>query len=143
MKKLRFNPNRCTGCRACEGACKQEYNLPIGLRWRLVTTKTDGDYPKLTKTYLSSACRQCPNPKCMKVCPVLAISKNEDNGIVKINKEICIGCEECVKGCPFGEMKYSTLTGKASKCECCEKRTSIGLDPACVNVCMTLALSWE
>ncbi len=41
---------------------------------------------------------------CIKVCPVDAIDYDSE-GLVWVNKELCIGCEECVKICPTGVMK--------------------------------------
>ena len=41
---------------------------------------------------------------CMAVCPVKAISYDED-GNVKVDKEKCVGCGACTKVCPNGVIK--------------------------------------
>jgi Fe-S-cluster-containing dehydrogenase component len=143
MAKIIFNPQRCTGCRACEGACKQENQLPVGVRWRIVSSKLTGELPNLMKTYNSRACKQCSKPKCLEVCAVNAIAKNPVNGIVTINQTICLGCKGCIEACPFGQMKFNQESNKASKCHYCQDRIQKGLTPACVKTCMTMALEWK
>ena len=41
---------------------------------------------------------------CAKVCPVDAISKTDD-GLVRVDPDLCISCEKCVDICPTGVMK--------------------------------------
>jgi Fe-S-cluster-containing hydrogenase component 2 len=42
---------------------------------------------------------------CIRVCPVDAISYRE-NGLVWVDKDICISCERCIKVCPTGVMQW-------------------------------------
>jgi anaerobic carbon-monoxide dehydrogenase iron sulfur subunit len=78
-------------------------------------------------------CVQCKNPPCGKACPVNAISK-DSNGTVKIDYDLCIGCEACVSQCPFGVMM--ALPEKVVKCELC------GGDPQCIKYCATKAIEY-
>jgi len=143
MAKIIFNPQRCIGCRACEGACKQENDLPVGVRWRVVTSNLSGEYPNLKREYKSLACRHCLKPKCAEKCPVGAITKDIATGIVEVNTEICTGCMVCVEACPFGLMCYDAQKNKAGKCTLCKHRLEKGMIPACVHVCMGLAMKYE
>ena len=40
-----YNENNCIACRACEAGCKQEFDLPVGVRRRRVIIKEEGKYP--------------------------------------------------------------------------------------------------
>ncbi|WP_425274177.1 4Fe-4S dicluster domain-containing protein [Thermoanaerobacter wiegelii] len=77
-------------------------------------------------------CIQCKNAVCIRVCPSKAIKRQ--NGIVKIDKEKCVGCGICAQYCPQSVIKV--ISGKAFKCELCEGA------PACVQVCSTGAISY-
>ncbi|MDA8235606.1 MAG: 4Fe-4S dicluster domain-containing protein [Clostridia bacterium] len=143
MARIVFNQGRCTGCRACEGACKQENNLPVGVRWRVVTHNLQGQYPDLKKIYQSSACSHCGKPKCSEACPSGAIKKQVENGIVLVDEAKCNGCGECIKACPFGVMAFDKEKQKAGKCTLCINRLNHGLGPACVVNCLALALEFK
>lgn len=143
MAKIEYDPTRCTGCRACEAACKQENNLPVGVRWRVVSYNQEGEYPNIKRFYQSNACVHCVKPKCLKACSVGAVRKDEDSGIVSVNRDLCNGCQECLRACPFHAMVYETENKKVSKCTYCKERITDGLKPACVLVCMGLALTWK
>lgn len=143
MFKIKFNPQSCIGCRACEGACKQENNLPVGVRWRIVTSSLSGDYPNLKREYKSLACRHCMKPKCGEVCPVGAITKDSVTGIVEVVTKVCTGCRACVDACPFGAMCFDASKEQAGKCTLCKTRLQKGMIPACVQVCMGLAMEFE
>ena len=143
MSKIKFNPQRCIGCRGCEGACEQENNLPVGVRWRVVTSNLSGEYPNLKKEYKSSACRHCSKPKCAEVCPVETITKDLTTGIVEVKTDLCTGCRACVEACPFGTMCFDEQKNKAGKCTLCKPRLEKGMIPACVQVCMGLAMEYE
>jgi len=125
----------CIGCEACEIACKQEHNLPVGPRWIRVTTDSpkliDG---KLQLRYSVSHCLHCTEPGCLTSCPQNAITKRED-GIVLIDADLCTGCRACVDGCPIGVMQFDDNKGLAEKCDLCVARHDRGLNPVCVNAC--------
>jgi Fe-S-cluster-containing dehydrogenase component len=74
-------------------------------------------------------------------CPVNAISKNAD-GIVLIDRELCIGCRECLPACPFGAMQFDDDGDAAVKCDLCIDRLSTGMAPACSSVCGTQCIAW-
>ena len=87
----------CMGCHACEVACKQEHGLGVGPRFVRVLENGPDFFPIY--------CHHCANAPCQRACPVDAISRNAD-GIVLIDRELCIGCRECLPACPFGAMQF-------------------------------------
>jgi len=129
MKKIIVYPERCTGCRLCESICalyNDRVNDPSRSRIRIAKKHSLG----LSKP---AVCHQCKNPPCGKVCPVEAIQKDSD-GLVRIDYELCIGCEACVSACPFGVMM--ALPDRVVKCELC------GGDPQCIHYCATGAIEY-
>ena len=57
-----YNENNCIACRACEAACKQEFDLPVGVRRRRVVTTEEGKYPNPKVRYISISCNHCEDP---------------------------------------------------------------------------------
>ena len=125
----------CVGCNACEVACKQEHDLPIGPRWIRVYPDSPREMEgKLQLRYIVTHCMHCSHPACKDVCPVGAIVKRED-GIVLIDEELCNGCKDCIEACPLGVMQFDEERGVAQKCDLCVGRLDAGLAPACVAAC--------
>ena len=91
---------RCVGCSACTIACVAENKLPPGVVYRPVLEEEIGTYPNVTRRFIPRPCMQCDNPPCTPVCPVHATWKNED-GVVVVNYEQCIGCRYCLTACPY------------------------------------------
>ena len=135
-----FNQQNCIGCRACEAACKQEFNLPVGIRRRRVISSEEGAYPNVTRRHVSMCCNHCAEPACVKSCPAGALFKRPQDGIVLYDDEKCIGCRRCGAACPYGAPQYHPETGKVNKCVLCYHRLDQGLKPACAMTCMGLAL---
>lgn len=125
---LIFFKNDCMGCHACEIACKQEHGLGVGPRLVRVVEKS----PDFIPVY----CHHCAKAPCAQACPTDAIYKN-DNGIVLINKDECIGCQECVEACPFGAMQFNEATDIAIKCDMCIDRDNDDGKTACSKACPT------
>jgi len=132
----------CIGCRACEGACKQQNQVVAGVRWRRVTTFNGGTYPTPFRNYLSLSCNHCEEPACMKSCPVGAITKRASDGIVILDTNICNGCKRCMETCPYGAPQWNPVTKKVEKCHMCYMRIDEGKPPACVQTCMARVLRY-
>jgi anaerobic carbon-monoxide dehydrogenase iron sulfur subunit len=127
MKRIIIHPEKCTGCRLCESICALYHERMNDLsrsRIRIVKKHSIGFSTPVV-------CFQCKNPPCGKVCPVSAITK-DTTGVVKIDEDLCFGCEACVSACPFGVMM--AFGEKVAKCDLCEG------DPQCVKYCATEAI---
>ncbi|MBI3243483.1 MAG: 4Fe-4S dicluster domain-containing protein [Chloroflexi bacterium] len=92
---------KCVGCHACTISCVVENKLPPGVVYRPVFEEERGVYPNVTRMFTPRPCMQCDNPPCTPVCPVSATYKNEE-GIVQVDYEQCIGCRACITACPYG-----------------------------------------
>jgi len=136
-----FDTTRCVGCRACTVACKMENNTPTDVNYRWVIERESGAYPNPRVTFISMPCNHCAEPACMASCPVDAISKDPDTGIVLIDEEACIGCKYCMAACPYGAPQFNEATLKVEKCTYCVQRTTAGLLPACALTCVGGAIT--
>lgn len=139
-----IDQKRCIECRACESACKQYNNVEVGVgvRRRLVRVNDIGTFPKVRQQALTGGCNHCENAWCMKVCPVKAIWRRSEDGVVLIDQEKCVGCQQCAAFCPYGAPQFNTRTRKMDKCTMCFDRIEVGLEPACATLCPTGALQF-
>jgi molybdopterin-containing oxidoreductase family iron-sulfur binding subunit len=64
-----------------------------------------GAFPNVSRRFLPRPCMQCDNPPCVEVCPVSATYKNDD-GVVVVDYEDCIGCRYCITACPYGARTF-------------------------------------
>lgn len=131
---LVFDKKNCMGCHACEIACKQEHELGMGPRLVRVIEQS----PEFIPIY----CHHCVEASCKEICPVDAISRNEQ-GIVLINNDLCTGCKECIEACPFRAMQFDDNKGIAVKCDLCIERLADNKKPSCVTVCPTRCIHFD
>jgi tetrathionate reductase subunit B len=140
------------GCTACVTACSKEngWSAKPGSR-------TDSQWiRKVTLTQKSTGatkampvmCQHCAEPPCVYVCPTGASFKRAD-GIVLVDKHICIGCRYCMMACPFkarsfvhedveGQKPHAPRgKGTVESCTLCVHRVDAGRQPACVEACAT------
>ena len=74
-----------------------------------------------------------------------AITKREEDGIVVVDREICLGNVECPlfckDACPYGAPQFGAEEGaKMQKCDLCGDRWTEGKKPICVEACPMRAL---
>jgi molybdopterin-containing oxidoreductase family iron-sulfur binding subunit len=138
------------GGEAMVAACKKEHGWgneehsadAQKAHWMRVVKVTD----KMTKNSFSLPvmCQHCENPPCVDVCPTGASMRRAD-GIVQVNKHICIGCRYCMMACPYKARSFvhEALTdqrpysprgmGTVESCNMCVHRIDEGRLPACVE----------
>lgn len=127
----------CVGCHACEVACKQENDLPVGPNWIRVHQDNSCDLEgKPQLRYVVTHCMHCRRPRCLEACPEGAITKRED-GVVLIDAEVCSGCMMCIEACPFGMIQFDEEREVAQKCTLCVERLESGAEPACAAACLS------
>ena len=169
---------KCIGCEACVEACsetnfekypnpqkpfpkmypsrvpeedwsdKQEVNDRLTpYNWLFIQhadIKVNGEETELT---IPRRCMHCVNPPCVKLCPWGA-AKQLENGISRIDSDICLGGSKCRKVCPWHIPQRQTGTGLyldimpsmagngvMYKCDRCYDRVAQGELPACIEVC--------
>ena len=131
----------CIGCNACTIACKAENNTPVGVDYNRVIEIETGDFRDAQKTpnvgvsFVPMPCMHCGLPACLAACPVGAITKRKEDGIVLINKDKCIGCRYCAWACPYGAPQFNAEAKVMEKCTLCVQRVDKGQQPACVTTC--------
>ena len=167
--------SRCIGCRRCVYACVKENNQSRDpqIHWIRVLQldKEKGvdlshaehyynpeKVPEKGHFYIPVQCQQCEKPPCTKVCPVQATWK-ENDGIVVVDYNWCIGCRYCMAACPYGARHFNwgkpglpvaemnpvthylgnrpRPKGVVEKCTFCIQRTreQPGRYPACEEIC--------
>jgi molybdopterin-containing oxidoreductase family iron-sulfur binding subunit len=147
---LLIDTARCGGCEECVSACHEENGIQdhgrpaTDVQWiRKVELR---DRRTGFAQSLPLMCQHCEHPPCVDVCPTGASFKRAD-GIVLVDRHICIGCRYCVMACPYGARSFvhETVTdqkadvprgkGTVESCSLCVHRVDRGETPACVEAC--------
>lgn len=135
IQRLRVRPDLCRGCQACTLACSLYHEGASGMeRARLRVIKDIHQY-----AFAINVCRQCKRAPCVEVCPTGALSI-EPTGLVRLDAELCIGCQACVEVCPFQAIFYDEERNICFKCDLCIGREG---GPLCAEVCPTEAITWR
>ena len=146
------------GCSACVDACDRENGLdlqePHGSEskwehqkavWIRKVKLQDNQTGRITQ--LPLMCQHCEHPPCVDVCPTGASFKRAD-GIVMVDRHLCIGCRYCMMACPYKARSFihqpttGQLTavprgkGCVESCNLCVHRRDHGEEStACVDAC--------
>jgi tetrathionate reductase subunit B len=151
-----IDANKCAdNCDKCVTACNDEHNLTgfgrpeTDAQWIRTVTLRDKKSGHTTK--LPLMCQHCAEPPCVDVCPTGASFKRAD-GIVLVDKHICIGCRYCMMACPYkarsfvhedisNQKSYSPRgKGTVESCTLCVHRIDKGEIPACAEACPEKAI---
>jgi Fe-S-cluster-containing dehydrogenase component/formate-dependent nitrite reductase membrane component NrfD len=135
-----LDQSACIGCHACTTACKSENAVPLGVNRTYVKSVEVGVFPEVRRAFQVTRCNQCQDAPCVAACPTSAMHQRPD-GIVDFDKRRCIGCKACMAACPYDAIFINPEDHSAEKCNFCAHRLDIGLEPACVTVCPTEAIS--
>lgn len=149
---------RCVGCNACTIACKSSNGTPPAMFYSHVDIAEKGTYPDAVSVYTPVLCGHCDEASCVSVCPTGASWRDED-GVVQIDHDKCIGCKYCIAACPYGARSFLSeaiegyfpehgLTaqeqkmyegfevGKVYKCDFCRSKGYTDTEgPSCARAC--------
>ncbi len=169
-----FNISKCQGYMDCVSACVEENNQDRNSQMEYIRIhemkdgkglkfdEADDNYyhevPAEGHFYMGTQCFHCDNPPCVDVCPVQATWR-EDDGLVVIDYDWCVGCRYCMAACPYDGRRFNWSTPKVpeedvnknqhylgnrmrkkgvmEKCTFCVQRSRAGKNPACVEACPT------
>jgi len=133
QKGMFVDTSICTGCKACQVACKEWNQLPMedqeavhlgnafladsydntghlsATNWRHVKFMEQFSDDRRTQSrwlMMSDSCKHCVDAGCLEVCPTGALFRT-DFGAVDIHNDVCIGCRYCVGACPFGVISFN------------------------------------
>jgi anaerobic dimethyl sulfoxide reductase subunit B (iron-sulfur subunit) len=151
MRRFAFyiDSSACSGCKACQAACRDKNDLAPGVSWRRIYEVEGGNWKiedgviteKPFAYYFSMSCNHCEDTPCVDACPTTALHKTLD-GIVVIDKMKCMGCNYCEWTCPYKALKMDSSQGIMTKCDMCEDYIYEGKNPACVDACPMRALEF-
>ncbi len=146
-----IDTSKCAqGCDDCVKACSEGNGLTghgrpeTDVQWVRKVTVKDKQTGKVTS--LPLMCQHCEHPPCVDVCPTGASFKR-DNGIVLVDKHICIGCRYCMMACPYKarsfvhevveDQKAHAPRGKGTveSCTFCVHKLDQGEQPVCATAC--------
>lgn len=126
MKVLQKKPELCIKCRACESTCSKTWFKEDNAQKSCIRISEDEK-----GNAVITCCTQCG--ECIDICPIQAITRDK-NGVVRINKKICVGCFMCVGYCPELAMFMHEDYLEPFKCVACGQ---------CVKNCPTGAIYIE
>ncbi|NQU61780.1 MAG: 4Fe-4S dicluster domain-containing protein [Rhodospirillales bacterium] len=138
------------GCTECVTACKTENGWegkgPAGTNPEWIRNVALKDKKTGAAKSVPMMCQHCEEPPCVDVCPTGASFKRAD-GIVLVDKHICIGCRYCMMACPFAARSFvhepasnqkphaPRGKGTVEACTMCVHRVDADGTPACVEAC--------
>jgi len=147
---LLVDTNQCQeDCDACVTACEEEngWSFEEGSttdpQWiRKLNVKDPGTGFTVSMPMM---CQHCEHPPCVDVCPTGASFRRVD-GIVLVDKHICIGCRYCMMACPYKarslvhrdlhDQKYPRGKGTVESCTMCVRKVDRGDGTtACAEAC--------
>ena len=136
MKKIKLVPNKCVGCKLCVLNCSfskfRVYSHDIA-NIHVVTIEDVAD----STPYM---CVQCDERSCINACPVSALSLNETNGAIAVDRDVCILCGICAKACVHNGIRVIKYEGEEilAVCDLCD-----GQEPRCADACRENAILFE
>ncbi|HTE55787.1 MAG TPA: cyclic nucleotide-binding domain-containing protein [Kofleriaceae bacterium] len=140
---LVIDQDRCVRCGHCAWSCAEAHGVSrLVRRGDKVVTGLVAE-AAAASLLLPSTCQHCRHAACMIDCPTGAIGRDPE-GEVFVREELCTGCGNCAKSCPWDNIQMAPRTAGgpglsvdvAVKCDLCRGYQA----PVCVESCPTDAL---
>ena len=86
--------------------------------------------------YLPRICNHCTFAACAAGCPIQAIYKRPEDGVVLIDEEECQAFQVCNETCPYKKAQLNYAESVSQKCIGCYPKTEQGKAPQCFENCL-------
>jgi Fe-S-cluster-containing dehydrogenase component/CRP-like cAMP-binding protein len=148
---LVIDDEACVRCGHCSWACADVHDDGVSRlvrRGEKVTVRDPSDGSRRA-LIVPGSCQHCKHPACMLECPTGAIGR-DPAGQVFVREELCIGCGQCVRACPWGTVQMAPRPPEARrrlplasatvavKCDACRELPG---GAACVRACPVDAIA--
>ena len=141
---LVIDQDSCVRCGHCAWSCAEVHGVSrLVRRGDKVVARLDADAAGPASLLLPNTCQQCRHAACMIDCPTGAIGRDPE-GEVFIRPELCTGCGNCAKACPWENIQMAPRAPApglsvdvAVKCDLCRGYEA----PACIERCPTEAIT--
>lgn len=131
----------CMGCHSCEMMCGLFHEGTASPAHKRIQVELDSINNMI---YTVHTCQHCSEHPCYNACPLSDKAMCiDENNIVYINENACIGCGKCVRACKFTPSRIVLVKTadkkrrKAKKCDLCRTREG---GPICVEHCFVQVL---
>lgn len=155
MKGFVIDVQKCTGCYACQIACKDEHvgnewmpytreQPETGQFWMKVDERERGRRPHVKVSYTPHLCNHCENAPCIEAARDGAVYRRDD-GIVVVDPEKAKGQRQLVDACPYGAIYWNVELEEPQKCTGCAHLLDGDGDlktPRCVDNCTIGAIEF-
>jgi len=122
-KRLSCDNSKCIACGACMTACSTLFFKVDDPKRSCIRIEQNG--PEIDMSVCNQTCRLC-----VAECPVKALTVSPQ-GVVMLDRKLCVGCLACVAVCPTGAMRHYPGLANPFKCIACG---------ACARKCPTGAI---
>lgn len=127
-KRIYIQEEKCNGCRICELRCSFDHDVVFSPTLSRINVRKN----ERNGIAIPNTCVMCGT--CIDSCPEDALSRSVQIWAIKVYKEKCTGCQECVRACPINAMKIHPTYNVAMTCDLCSG------NPQCVQYCPEDAL---
>lgn len=132
---LVIDQDTCVRCGHCAWTCAALHGSSrLVRRGDKVVTRLPvlGEAPR--SLLLPNSCQHCKNPACMIDCPTGAIGR-DPHGEVFIRAELCTGCGNCAKACPWDNIRIQPRPAASATVSVAARRAGLRLSPEVAVKC--------
>ncbi len=111
IKRLATDDSKCNGCGECMTACSMTFfKVDDRTRSAIQVDQTESGW------HITVCDQRCHH--CMDECAAKALSVSRQ-GVVTLDKKLCVGCLACVAVCPTNSMRFAAGLLSPFKCNVC------------------------